>query len=124
MVFINHMYNPNFFQTMKNSKIVPWIFSAGETHVSLGCVDFAQLLFGTCDGNLKQKEIHFHGVDCSLVSIVRCKVLYKMILNQAASRSILQVWFSTGWSKQTLKEFIWACKQLLESKELQNKLLL
>ena len=41
-----------------------------------------------------------------------------MILNQAMSRSILQVWFSTGWSESTLKEFIEACNRLLESKEL------
>ena len=86
----------------------------------MGCADFAQLLFGTFEENLKE-EIHFHGVDVSPVSIARCKVLYKMILNQASSRSILQVWFSTGWSEQTLKEFIKACNQLLESKELKDK---
>ena len=53
-----------------------------------------------------------------MVSIVRCKVLYQMILNQAKSRSILQVWFSSGWSESTLKEFIEACNLLLESKKL------
>jgi hypothetical protein len=73
------------FQTMKNHKIVPCIFPAGENYVSLGCVDFAQLLFGIFDEDLNQ-DIHFYGVDCSLVSIVRCKVLYKMILNKAPSR--------------------------------------
>ena len=55
-----------------------------------------------------------------MVSIVRCKVLYQMILNKAKSRSILQVWFSTGWSESTLKEFIEACNLLLESKKLPN----
>ena len=70
---------------MKNCKIVPWIFSAGETYVSLGCADFAQLLFGTFDIESKE-EIHFHGVDSSLVSIVRCKILYQMILNNASER--------------------------------------
>ena len=58
------------------------------------------------------------GVDSSMVSIVRCKILYHMILNQATSRSILQVWFSSGWSESTLKEFIEACNLLLESKKL------
>jgi predicted nucleic acid-binding protein len=53
-----------------------------------------------------------------MVSIVRCKVLYQMILNQAKSRSILQVWFSSGWSESTLREFIEACNLLLESKKL------
>ena len=45
-----------------------------------------------------------------------------MILNQASSRSILQVWFSTGWSKDTLKEFTKACNELVESNELQDKI--
>ena len=58
------------------------------------------------------------GVDSSMVTIVRCKVLYQMILNQANSRSVLQVWFSTGWSDSTLKEFIEACNRLLKSKKL------
>ena len=53
-----------------------------------------------------------------MVSIVRCKILYHMILNQAKSRSILQVWFSSGWSESTLKEFIESCNLLLESKKL------
>ena len=41
-----------------------------------------------------------------------------MILNQAKSRSILQVWFSSGWSESTLKEFVEACNLLLKSKKL------
>ena len=67
-----------------------------------------------------KKNINYFilGVDSSMVSIVRCKVLYQMILNQAQSRSILQVWFSSGWSESTLKEFIEACNLLLESKKL------
>ena len=116
------VYNPNIFHTMKNHKIIPWKILAGKNYVSIGCVDFAQLLFGIIDGDFK-KESHFHGVDSSLVSIVRCKVLYKMILNQASARSILQVWFSTGWSEHTLKEFTLACQQLLKSEELNTGLL-
>ena len=106
---------------MKNSKIEPRSFYGGETHVSLGCADFGQLLFAKFDGDLS-KEINFFGMDSSLVSIVRCKVLYKMILNQASARSILQVWFSTGWSEHTLKEFTLACQQLLKSEELNTGL--
>ena len=58
---IKVMYNPGFFQTMKNYKLARWILSAGETHVSLGCVDFAQLLFGVFDGDLT-KKIEFYGI--------------------------------------------------------------
>ena len=66
----------------------------------------------------KNIDCYILGVDSSMVSIVRCKVLYHMILNQAKSRSILQVWFSSGWSESTLKEFIESCNLLLESKKL------
>ena len=102
---------------MKNYKLSQWVLTAGETHVSLGCVDFSQLLFGLFDGDLTQ-PIYFYGLDSAIVSIVRCKVIYQMILNQVMSRSILQVWFSSGWSNSTLKDFIDACNQLMKSKEL------
>ena len=55
------MYNPNVFQSMKNYKLARWIITAGETHVSLGCVDFAQLLFGVFDGDLMRKT-QFYGM--------------------------------------------------------------
>ena len=102
------------FQSMKNCKIAPWILRTGETHVSIGCVDFAQLLFAEFEGD-PDVQTHFHGVDLAMMSITRCKVLYEMLRNQASSRAILQVWFSTGWAEITLKEFLAACKSLLEA---------
>ena len=60
-------YNLTKFQTMKNYKLAQWVLTAGETHVSLGCVDFAQLLFGTFDGDLT-KKIQFYGMFHSPVS--------------------------------------------------------
>ena len=58
-------YNLTKFQTMKNYKLANWVLTAGETHVSLGCVDFAQLLFGTFDGDLT-KKIQFYGISSFL----------------------------------------------------------
>ena len=54
-------YNPTKFQTIKNYKLAAWVLTAGETHVSLGCADFAQLLFGTFNGDLT-KKIQFYGI--------------------------------------------------------------
>ena len=69
---IKVMYNPKVFQTMKNYKLARWILTAGETHVSLGCVDFAQLLFGVFDGDLTKKT-QFYGMYseevCSYISV-------------------------------------------------------
>ena len=62
-----NIYNLTKFQTMKNYKLAQWVLTAGETHVSLGCADFAQLLFGTFDGDLT-KKIQFYGMFHSPVS--------------------------------------------------------
>ena len=63
-----NVYNLTKFQTMKNYKLAQWVLTAGETHVSLGCVDFAQLLFGTFDGDLT-KKIQFYGISSLLYVI-------------------------------------------------------
>ena len=71
------------FQSMKNHKISSLLLKTGETHVSIGSVDFAQLLFTEFVGDLDERT-HFNGVDLSIVSITRCKVLYEMLRNQAS----------------------------------------
>ena len=103
----------NKFQTMKNYKIAPWMLKTGEVHVSIGCVDFAQLLFATLEGE-DDDCIKFYGIDSSMVSITKCKLLHQMMLDNAAARSILQVWFSSAWSDQTLKDFLKSCEALLQ----------
>ena len=67
---------------MSKTRTTPWVLSAGKTYVSLGCIDFAQLLFGKFEVDFGQK-IHFHGVDQSLISILRCKILQKMLMKNA-----------------------------------------
>ena len=111
----------NKFQTMKNYKIAPWVLKTGKAHVSIGCVDFAQLLYATFEGDDDDECTKFHGIDSSMVSITRCKLLHQMMLDNAAARSILQVWFSSAWSDQTLKDFLKACKALLHQDGLLNK---
>jgi len=111
---------PHLFQTMKNSKVRPSVFQTGRTHVSLGCVDFSPLLFGRFDGD-PTEPTQFYGFDSALVTLVRCKVLNKMIAQNAASRSILQVWFSSGWSKCALEEFMRACKALIDEGQLEEE---
>ena len=104
------------FQSMKNYKVCSWKFRTGQTHVSLACADFSQLLFGTFVGD-SMKATQFYAVDSSPVCILRCKVLNQMIMSSASSRSILQVWFSTSWSMATLDDFLEAVKMLLATKE-------
>ena len=42
-------YNPFQFQSMKNYTIPEWVYEFGQTHISIGCVDFQQLLLGKLD---------------------------------------------------------------------------
>ena len=100
------------FKSMKNYKIISWLLKTGKTHVSIGCTDFAQLLFGMFEG-AEGDCIQFHGFDSSMVCIARCKLLHQMLLDSAAARSVLQVWFSSAWSDQTLQDLLKACKALL-----------
>ena len=72
-------YNLTKFQTMKNYKLAQWVLTAGETHVSLGCVDFAQLLFGTFDGDLT-KKIQFYGIS-SLIYVIYLVPLMLIVMS-------------------------------------------
>ena len=105
------------FQCMKNYQINSWVLEMGKTHISIGCGDFAQLLFGTFHGD-GNEQTFFHGVDFAMVSITRCKLLHRMLLDNASSRSILQVWFSSCWSETTLEQFLFSCKSLMNGNSL------
>ena len=65
--------------------------------------------------------LHFYGVDSSVVPIARCHVLYQMMKNKCEARNILQVWFSTAWSQDTLNNFIKAIENLLLDEELDDE---
>ena len=60
----------------------------------------------------------FLGIDSSVVTMTRCKILYQMLKNQAEASSILQVWFSSAWTSKTQVEFQKALTNLLESNEM------
>ena len=95
------VYNPKVFQSMKNYNLPEWIFEYGKTHVSIGCVDFQQLLLGQLNPGEDNSLLVFHGIDSSIVSIARCLILNQMMINGANPKHILQVWFSSAWSYET-----------------------
>ena len=109
------------FQTMKNYNIPEWKYEFGRTHVSLGCVDFEQLLLGKLV-DYSEDPLHFYGIDSSLVSIARCHVLYQMVKNKCEPRNILQVWFSTAWSEEALTAFKKAIEDLFLDDEVDEEL--
>ena len=68
------------------------------------------------DGS-QTEPLTFVGYDKSDVVIARATVIYEMLLNKISLESILQVWFSTGWSEETQKEFQKVCGKLIKSME-------
>ena len=113
----------NRFQSMKNVNFPNYPLFYGKNHVSVGCVDFSELLFAQINGTEKDGCLNFAGVDCAVCSIARCWILKKMIENNSNCRSILQVWFSSAWSNQTHQEFVEACEILLKESTLDQELL-
>ena len=101
-----NVYNPKVFQSMKNYNLPEWIFDYGKIHVSVGCVDFQQLLLGRLNPREDKSPLVFHGIDSSSVSVARCLILNQMMKNGANPKHILQVWFSSAWSNQTSKDFL------------------
>ena len=110
-------YNTKGFQTMKNYNLPEWMFDFGKTHVSIGCVDFQQLLLGKLNQTEDGSPLDFYGIDSVNVSIARCWILYQMMRNGANPRSVLQVWFSTAWTDDAYGDFIKAVDDLLETKD-------
>ena len=88
----------------------------GHTHIGFGCTDLSQLLFSQFRDNRGEEKdpSYFYGYDMNIPSIARCWILYKMLQLNMPTVSILQVWFSSGWSKRTLDDFHLACKELLK----------
>ena len=62
----------------------------------------------------------FLGIDASVVSILKCKILYQMLKNQADASSILQVWFSSAWTNKAQVEFQNAVTNLIDSNEIET----
>ena len=107
------------YQSMRNSPVTPQTFELGETYVAIGFVDMFPLVVGSFvtkdkDGT-EQEPMVYYGYDKSVIVIARNMVLYQMMKNSACIDSILQVWFSTGWSKKTLEDFHLSCRLVLEN---------
>ena len=60
----NIAFNLFQFQSMKNHTIPEQVYEFGETHVSIGCVDFQQLLMGILDQSKGGKNLQLYFISC------------------------------------------------------------
>ena len=105
-------------QSMRNSPIPPQTFELGENYVAVGFVDLFALVVGSIISDAKalsdQKRVMTYiSYDKSVIVIARNMVLYQMMFDNLSIDSILQAWFSTGWSKKTLDNFHHSCNEVL-----------
>ena len=96
----------NVLRSFSNVPRRPWRYDLNTVHVSVGFVDLGDLL--TCDlvhGPAGRGALHWIGVDMSAYPIAKTAVISRMMRQRATTNAIFQVWFSSTWSKDTLKAF-------------------
>ena len=110
-IFEPNSYPPsgkNTYQTMRNTNIISKNFVFGHNYVTIGCVDLLQLAWGRYE-NANTKKLIFHGYDGNRVTTLRSKIVYGIAKNFAESeistQCLLQIWFSSCWDEDTLKNF-------------------
>ncbi|XP_057299211.1 uncharacterized protein LOC130629856 [Hydractinia symbiolongicarpus] len=110
-------YPKEVYQLFRNTPVKEKYFDFGKTYVFIGYVDLLQLVMGVFTGGSGDK-VNFYGFDMSEICVARSLIIYEMIKMQLNPNSILEVWFSTGWCNQTLKEFRKACDSVITTTKL------
>eukprot|EP01025_Chloroclados_australasicus_P047689 TRINITY_DN5376_c1_g1_i4.p1 TRINITY_DN5376_c1_g1~~TRINITY_DN5376_c1_g1_i4.p1 ORF type:complete len:1090 (-),score=83.59 TRINITY_DN5376_c1_g1_i4:958-3894(-) len=85
----------------------------GQTFVAVGYVDFTTLLNANYIGEV-DKPIKFIGYEQSVYSTAKFQIITQMMKMSVHPDEILQVWYSSGWSNQTLQDFRDAANALLK----------
>ncbi len=106
-------------QSMRNSTVQPQQFIIGETYIAIGFVDIFPLVTGSFvsedeHNEHKLKPMNYLCYDKCPIPVARSMVLYQMMVDGVSIDSILQAWFSTGWSKKTLSDYQSSCSKVLK----------
>eukprot|EP01006_Ploeotia_vitrea_P022602 TRINITY_DN55000_c0_g1_i1.p1 TRINITY_DN55000_c0_g1~~TRINITY_DN55000_c0_g1_i1.p1 ORF type:complete len:908 (-),score=32.78 TRINITY_DN55000_c0_g1_i1:79-2649(-) len=91
---------------------------AGETHVSIGFCDLGQLLTATLaiptTDDTNTKPAKFVGYDACPYAVAKSAVILRMMVAGMPTSSILQVWYSSLYTKTTQAYFLEAVTHLLQ----------
>ena len=102
-------------QSFRNTPSHELLFEFGRTYVGLGYVDLSQLIWGRfIDG---KGPLQYYGYDMAEGSVARSLLIWEMLkapANQVRDKTILQVWFSSCWDKQTKHQFDTITGKLIE----------
>ena len=97
----------NHVQILRNTPNKQLIFDFGRNYVFVGYVDISQLLWGAFR-NEHEGLLRFYGYDQAEVTVARSILIYEMMKigqTEVSDKTILQVWFSSCWDKETKEEF-------------------
>lgn len=110
-------YQANHFQSFGNTSPEFISFAYGSTHVGVGFVDLGLLLDLQFDKNHSDPSdgsLKFVGIESCAYSIAKTQVIIEMMRQKRSSYSVMQVWFSSGWTRSTTESFKSAVDQVLE----------
>ena len=103
------LYAHQHHQTMRNTSMANHIYEFGQTYVGIGYVDLFQIAWGHYKESISDKILTFYGYDSSWVTVLRSKIIYCAMKyyteEQITTRSLLQIWFSSCWDKETSDSF-------------------
>ncbi|PKY57333.1 hypothetical protein RhiirA4_411631 [Rhizophagus irregularis] len=94
----------------------------GKTHVAIGFVDLDLLLRARFvqNKNSVEQPNKFIGYESSVYAVAKTNVIKEMMMEKAPIRSIIEVWTSTVWTRETLKHFENAVKIVLQYENAPN----
>ncbi|XP_057298892.1 uncharacterized protein LOC130629637 [Hydractinia symbiolongicarpus] len=111
-------YPKEFYQIFRNTPAAKTTFEFGKTYVFIGHVDLLECLMREFIGN--GDKVNVYGFEQSEICVARSLIIYEMMKIKKDVDSILEVWFSTGWSEKTSEDFHSACGNVVTSSQPQE----
>ena len=100
-------FKVNYQQILRNTPCSEKLFHFGSNYIGIGYVDLCQLLWGVYH-NESGGTLRFYGYDQAEVTVGRSVLMYEMMKaeeREVSEKTILQVWFSSCWDRETQEQF-------------------
>lgn len=107
-------YVPSILQSFSNSVYKPGTVKSGMTQVSIGFVDLSSLVYNTLSLKGGASSFKWYGYDMSPYSVAKALVLVNM-MREATPKAVLQVWYSSAWTRKTENLFLASVSNILDS---------
>ena len=106
-------YSSRIHHSFGNAPYEHYELKYGTSHIAIGFVDLGSL-FSHFSNSPTSSLLSWYGYESSPYAVAKTSVIAKMIAEKAPVDCILQAWFSSCWSTQTLTCFKTASKLVLK----------